>query len=844
MLARTTFDINVAIIGNVSAGKSTLLNALLRAKYSEVSMKRTTAGVNYFRLHHTPSDPTKSPDATQWAATSDDPRSPTSTLKEITQDNAILRSADEISEKYFDVELPEKLFDMHPDVRLVLVDIPGINEARMGSKYKDYLSAKWCHFDCVLVVMDAKQGVNTDDQLELLKFVKQNQTKRLQPVVILCNKVDDPDDEELAELVNEARREVEQIFNVTDRAGALRHMLEGKAFPSRPVLPVFMPISASQAYFHQTVSLLSFEQFCTFDDKGLVEKYGRDNIGRHRWNTLSEDEKLRAVFDIVSNSDRRQEGLAMSNFDKFLRVLSFCVSGMDTNNQVGIVVDRLNSSVRQVRFLQDNFVHQIESLHVDIKDLCTAYPSRFPLSRTFDVLKSLLQYQIAENLPKAIQALTLGPEGITQVSHAMSKLESCARFAARENCLHDELQKILHTMIETVHIMLSIASQKYLETKMFRSPTEEQPSCPWSTLHPGDWYKLFHMLLLAGSDRLFCEFFSREKVQLEAHAQDARDALSCYRKDELKNCQKCGKLLSAAGTGCSYRVCCACKEIPIFTLKSVQCLPSRCLLCKNPLPSTGLCADTSCKCFFQLDGGKLNVATGYTHSIRYVGENGRILVPHTLNHPDNFGNAPWRVCRIFRYLQRSDAASLSSCVDTIIARDPSERRNNSGYMGGYAFAIDRYYLRKPVDNAEGQTYEWKTIEAKGGKVLLTSPGSEKNRKLVSILSENLAGSEESRKMLEKMMESALLGFGQEKLIFFCPLWRDSVVSQKTPNRVCFETFYAYEGDGSTDIIKSSSVMIQLQSSEDSAILFGLLSWNVPLARSRHLVSGDDDGIIL
>jgi GTPase SAR1 family protein len=46
-----TFEIKVALLGHVSAGKSTVLNAMLRDKFSEVSMRRTTAGVNFFRLH-------------------------------------------------------------------------------------------------------------------------------------------------------------------------------------------------------------------------------------------------------------------------------------------------------------------------------------------------------------------------------------------------------------------------------------------------------------------------------------------------------------------------------------------------------------------------------------------------------------------------------------------------------------------------------------------------------------------------------------------------------------------------------------------------------------------------
>jgi GTPase SAR1 family protein len=45
-----TFEIKVALLGYVSVGKTTVLNALLKDKFSEVSMRRTAAGVNFFRV--------------------------------------------------------------------------------------------------------------------------------------------------------------------------------------------------------------------------------------------------------------------------------------------------------------------------------------------------------------------------------------------------------------------------------------------------------------------------------------------------------------------------------------------------------------------------------------------------------------------------------------------------------------------------------------------------------------------------------------------------------------------------------------------------------------------------
>ena len=68
----------------------------------------------------------------------------------------------------------------------------------------DYVAQKWDTFDCVVVVMDAVQGVNTEEQVKLLEFVKDKTEKiRTIPVIVLGNKVDHPDDKEVAALVGE-----------------------------------------------------------------------------------------------------------------------------------------------------------------------------------------------------------------------------------------------------------------------------------------------------------------------------------------------------------------------------------------------------------------------------------------------------------------------------------------------------------------------------------------------------------------------------------------------------------------------------------------------------------------
>ena len=189
-------------------------------------------------------------------------RSSLSTLQEITADNAVLRETSAIQEKWFDIQLVKPLCDMRDDTRLVLVDIPGVNEAGSNKVYMDYATENWDSFDCVIVVSDAKQGANTEEQVNLLKRVNKNLiTKKHVPVIVLCNKVDDPDDAEMNVLVDEIRGEVERIFHVDCRKRALNAALEaykGDRSVRKWIWPAVIPISAGMPFFigqHADLSL-------------------------------------------------------------------------------------------------------------------------------------------------------------------------------------------------------------------------------------------------------------------------------------------------------------------------------------------------------------------------------------------------------------------------------------------------------------------------------------------------------------------------------------------------------------------------------------------------------------
>jgi len=353
-----SFEIKVAMLGYVSVGKSTVINALFQDKYSEVSMRRTTAGINFFRV----SAPCKKQEEKIKGGESDPPKRQQKNYKgkssfasktdlecdssfsddelekvqdamethaTIAKDNSVLRKENIIQEKTFDIELDKNIVEMRDDTKLVLVDIPGINEAGSSNIYLEYVAKHWETFDCVIVVMDAVQGVNTEEQIKLLEFVNTSvESRKNIPVIVLCNKVDDPDDEEMIELVDESRSKVEEIFQRTCRKQALQTILTGgSGCPDKSALfPAYIPVSAGNAFVYRTASRLKLDEFRTLD-KEYIDKIGSDEVGRFKWKRLSNERKYETVFNVVNDPLQYSERLEATQFDKFLKVLSYAIGG-------------------------------------------------------------------------------------------------------------------------------------------------------------------------------------------------------------------------------------------------------------------------------------------------------------------------------------------------------------------------------------------------------------------------------------------------------------------------------------------------------------------------------------
>ena len=550
-MIKQSFEIKVALLGHVSVGKSTVLNALLQDKFSEVSMRRTTAGVNFFRIspvnkvaketnctqsqsigHVTniqkgPSD-NALPDDVQYS-TAGDPRSAASTFTEIKSDNATLRAIPGVQTKTFDIELDTHLCDMRPDTTLVIVDIPGVNEADSSKKYLDYVNEQWHTFDCVIVIMDAIQGVNSEEHIALLRLVHANTTaKRNMPIIVLCNKVDDSDDTELRLLVDEVRCKVEQIFKVDCRIAALHSAItrscQGMASQESSsttkkmsLFPAFVPISAGNAFVYRCARRLGLDDFKKLD-KELINKIGQFEVGPRRWKSLTQQQKYITAYAAVGDESEYKERLAATNFDKLLKVLGVAVGGATTQSQ--LIGQRLNIAMRSLDST-GNILKQLTLIMDQSKAL--GQLSTVLLSSKFFKL-----YRKQQALAFASYEKSMDMQGL---HHAMDQLVCfCEDFNMTLHCNPDgsynpkwregyaqAVQLMKGLIVHQCHV-IAMKLHMYHDFKKWNEMMTN--GCvivaTWETLSPHDWYTIIgSILLLAHHSKYIVEYFGRQKIILD-----------------------------------------------------------------------------------------------------------------------------------------------------------------------------------------------------------------------------------------------------------------------------------------------------------------------------------------
>lgn len=315
------YNINVAILGPVSAGKSTFMNSLFVKQFSDMKIKRTTM---------TP----------QVYSETDELKLSKKCIDKIKNQNSDINNSliqksenneeityDEISNTIeYQVPRVHNLHELPDNVTLRVYDIPGLNDARTQELYFQYMDNKFHEWDIIIMVIDINSAMNTDGEVRILKKIIENCKKNQEKydiqnkIFILANKVDDLEhdakwglrivDEEYVDMYNQIKKQVKHIIDEINPTQEYE----------------ILPISAEDAFIYRMYDVYPN---VVLDDKH-INKFGHNEFGKSRWNRFNKEEKTKHMREIMSKIDIN-DSLQLTGFNYFKELFQNSLNSYNQN---------------------------------------------------------------------------------------------------------------------------------------------------------------------------------------------------------------------------------------------------------------------------------------------------------------------------------------------------------------------------------------------------------------------------------------------------------------------------------------------------------------------------------
>ncbi len=293
--------LNIAIIGCISTGKSTFMNSLFAQTYSDMKIKKTTMCPQVYKTDK-------------------------KIAKSKTYAKEIRKQNEELNKKLYEVGTQNKceeisysvlpitdIFNNLTDsdkIEYKIYDIPGLNDSATKNIFYDYIRKNFYKFDLVIYNIDINSGLNTTDELDILKLINEcvtnikKQYDKDIKLLVLCNKCDDMILNENSEI--EGSEEIEEMYKQVCEIVKKNNI----------ICPV-IKYSAAYTYMYRTVN--TPENL----DKSYIDKIGIDNLGRVQWNKKSKGKTINELWNLIKPhlSENVDNSLELSGFNNLKKVL-------------------------------------------------------------------------------------------------------------------------------------------------------------------------------------------------------------------------------------------------------------------------------------------------------------------------------------------------------------------------------------------------------------------------------------------------------------------------------------------------------------------------------------------
>jgi GTPase SAR1 family protein len=302
--------VNIAIIGCISSGKSTLMNSLFAETYSSMHIKRTTMSPQvYCTSQKLVSNPLV---AHKIKLQNDD-------INKKLYDMGKIASCEE--SVYQVPPMPEIFKDtdtiINGLVDYKIYDIPGLNDSATRETFYKYIRDNFFKFDIIIYNIDINSGLNTTDELDILTLIKTNiniikrDHQREPRLVVICNKMDDLS-LKAGELIS-STEEIEEMYAQVVR------IINKNFGPNIQVIKY----SASSTYMYRYIKIHGKNFRPEHIDKTYIDRIGIDNFGRVGWSKKSTNKSIDELWILIKDciSDNLDGSLILSGFCNLSKVI-------------------------------------------------------------------------------------------------------------------------------------------------------------------------------------------------------------------------------------------------------------------------------------------------------------------------------------------------------------------------------------------------------------------------------------------------------------------------------------------------------------------------------------------
>lgn len=322
-------SISIAILGTVSVGKSTLLNALFVENFSEMKIRRTTMVPQVYM----------ETDDQELLNPVEDVKNTNTVINTQLQERKESLTIEECKERvYYVKKIHDFNITLKPDCFLNIYDIPGLNDKTTSDVYFEYIKTNFYKFDIIIFVVDINSGLNTAEEMKILETVTDNiktavDKKKQVYMVTIINKCDSMEvkngklnlvDEEHQEMFEQVKKTVEEVGK---KKGILKYMNN------------FAMLGAEDMFIYR--------MYKKYPDAPMdikhMNKIGTNSMGKIPWVRSSEAEKKRKVKEILKNMSDED----MFKYCGFYELRSL-ISKILYNNELDFLINKVQNILNQI----------------------------------------------------------------------------------------------------------------------------------------------------------------------------------------------------------------------------------------------------------------------------------------------------------------------------------------------------------------------------------------------------------------------------------------------------------------------------------------------------------------